>query len=923
MHARTAARLLALLLLGAVASGCADDSKDKLLASARRYLARGDAAAAAVELKRALAKDEASPKTRALLGQALLDSGDPAAAQVELGRALEQGASPEQVLPALAKALLLLGQPTKVTGSYGSTTLAEPGAEAELKTWVAAAYSQQGQTEQAYRALDAALRAHPLFPAAVIVQARMRARDGDLDGALRTLDELLAKDPGNADAGVAKGYLLWLGRQDANGALAAHRKVLEARPRFVPALAEVVTILFRQGQAKEARQEFDKLRKAAPNHPETVFFEAQFAYVDGQYARSRELTDALLKLAPDHYRALELAAAAEYRLGHDLQAQDFAARALGSVPGLVLARQIMARSLLRSARPDKALAALAPLLQGKTADAASLVIAGEAYLQLGKAREADVAFKRAADLAPSDSRVRTAAALALADAGRADVAVKELEALAAGDPGPRTGLALLSARIAAGDFKGALAAADALREQMPNEPLPEQLRGQVLISLHDAAGARAGFEAARAKDAKYFPALAALASLDVAEGNPARARQRVEDYLKASPGHGQATLLLVQIPSASGALPADAPERLAQALRANPRDAQLHLALIARHLQRGDRPAALNAAQAAAAALPNDLALRQALGQAQLMAGQTQQAVSTLRQIVVQQPHSAAAQLQLAQALAQAGDRSGARAALGKALELDPDLAEARQALATLALADDRPQDALALAAEMQKRDPKSGLGHAVAGDIEAQRKNWPAAAAAYRKALDLSHATEAALKLHAVYLASNRAADAERLAAEWERQRPNDPAFRFYLGDLATNRGDLAAAESHYRAVLVGQPNNALALNNIAWLLHKQSKPGALEMAERANALMPNRAPLLDTLATIQAASGKLADALASQLRAVEASPQDPNFKLNLARLQVRAGKAAEAKKTLEPLAALGERFPRQAEVRALLKTL
>lgn len=177
MHARTAARLLALLLLGAVASGCADDSKDKLLASARRYLARGDAAAAVVELKRALAKDEASPKTRALLGQALLDSGDPAAAQVELGRALEQGASPEQVLPALAKALLLLGQPTKVTGSYGSTTLAEPGAEAELKTCVAAAYSQQGQTEQAYRALDAALRAHPLFPAAVIVQARMRARD--------------------------------------------------------------------------------------------------------------------------------------------------------------------------------------------------------------------------------------------------------------------------------------------------------------------------------------------------------------------------------------------------------------------------------------------------------------------------------------------------------------------------------------------------------------------------------------------------------------------------------------------------------------------------------------------------------------------------------------------------------------------------
>jgi len=923
MHARTAARLLVVILLGAVATGCADDSKDKLLASARRYLARGDAAAAVVQLKRALAKDSASPGARALLGQALLDSGDPVAAEVELRRALERGAPPERVLPSLAKTMLLLGQPAKVTGAYASTTLAEAGAQAELKTWVAAAFSQQGQSERAYREIDAALRAQPLYPAAVIVQARMRAHDGDLDGALRALDALLAKDPDNADAGVARGYLLWLGKQDAAGALAAHRKVLQARPGFVPAQAEVVTILFRQGQAEEARQEFLKLRKIAPNHPETIYFDAQFAYVDGQYARSRELTDALLGLAPNHYRALELAAATEYRLGHDLQAQDFAARALATVPGLVLARQILARSLLRSARPDRALAELAPLLSGTTADAASLVIAGEAYLQLGKAREADAAFKRAAELAPDDSRVRTSAALAMADAGRPDIAVKELQTMVAGDPGPRSALALLSAQVAAGDFKAALAAADALREKTPGQPLPEQLRGQVLISLHDAAGARASFEAARAKDAKYFPALAALASLDVAEGNPARARQRVEDYLKASPGHGQATLLLVQIPSASGALPADAVERLAQALRANPRDAQLHLALIGRHLQHGDQAAALNAAQAAAAVLPNDAAIAQALGRAQLAAGQVQQAVSTLRRIVAQQPHSAVAQFELAQALAQANDRAGAVGALNKALELEPGLQQARQALAMLALADNRPQDALALAQQMQQRDPGSGLGWAVAGDIEAQRKNWPAAIAAYRKALDLSHASEAALKLHAAYLASGRAADAERLAAEWERQRPNDPAFRFYLGDLATNRGDLAAAESHYRAALVEQPNNALALNNIAWLLHKQSKPGALEVAERANALLPNRAPLLDTLATIQAASGKLAQALATRQRAVEVAPQDPNLKLNLARLQIRAGKAAEARKTLEPLVAMGERYPRQAEVRALLKAL
>ena len=916
------AALAAICLAAALLAGCAGDSEEKLIASARAYLAKRELSAAVIELKRALDKNARSAEARLLLGKVLLEDGDPAAAEVELRKAEELGLK-EQVAPDLARAMLLLGQATKVIEQFADISLREPTAQAELKTWVASAYSQLGKLPQANEQIAAALRAQPLNPAAVMVQARMRAAEGDVDGALAMLDSVLAGEPGNEQVGVAKGYLLWLGRNDAAGALEAHRKVLAAHPGSVPAQAEIVTILFRQGQAAEARQQFELLKKMAPQHPETVFFEAQFAYVDKQYRRSRELTDALLKLAPDHVRALELAAAAEFHLGNDEQVQGFLGRALKVMPGLQLSRQILAQSYLRAGKADKAVEVLGPTLVGEKANAESLVLAGNAYMQLGDTKQADAAFRRAAQLAPGSAKVRTEVALGMMGGGRAELALRDLEAVAAADKGPRADLALVSARISRGDFRGALGAIDGLESKMPGQPLPHQLRGQVLVSLRDAAGARRSFEAALAKDAKYYPAVAALASMDVATGKPADARQRVTAFLTVSPNNAQALMLLAEIPGDSGAPAEDATQRLAEAVRANPGTARTHLALIGRYIQQANRPAALAAAQAAAVALPNDLSIMDALGQAQLLAGEAQQAASTFRKLAALQPGSAQVQMNLAEAQVAAKDYEAAGRALKRAAEVDPKLGAAWRGLAMLALRDNRPQDALNIARDMQKRQPKDALGFAVEGDIEVQRKNWPAAARVYQTALQLSGASEAAIKLHTVLRAADKASEADKVAADWEKKRPKDPAFRFYLGDLATQKADYPAAEAHYRAVLDTQPKNALVMNNLAWLMHKQGKPGALEMAERANAMLPNRAPILDTLATVQAAAGKLPEAIHSQRQAIAGSPQDPNLKLNLARHLIAAGQKDEARTELRALAQLGSGFRHQAEVSKLMSTL
>ena len=146
---------------------------------------------------------------------------------------------------------------------------------------------------------------------------------------------------------------------------------------------------------------------------------------------------------------------------------------------------------------------------------------------------------------------------------------------------------------------------------------------------------------------------------------------------------------------------------------------------------------------------------------------------------------------------------------------------------------------------------------------------------------------------------------------------------FLFYLGDVATKANDLAAAERHYQALLAISPQHALALNNMAWLMLQQKKPGALDYAERAVRAAPNSPALLDTLALAYADAGRPDKAIEVQARAQAMLPEDPYLRLNLARFYAQAGEKRKAKAELDRLAALGDRFPKQDEVAALTQGL
>jgi putative PEP-CTERM system TPR-repeat lipoprotein len=906
-----------------VLGGCGGESEANLVASGKEYLERKDAKSAVIQLKNAIARNPQSAEARALLGRALLETGDPVAAAVELRKAQELKAPDEQVLPDLARAMLLIGEEAKVIAQFGDLRLRDSDATADLLTTVAAAHVLGNDLDKARAALRAGLQARPMYAPAITLQARLRAADGDIDGALFLLEELLAREPDNERAGVLKGEVLWAGKQDEAGAMAAFRKVLAAKPDSFTASSMIVAMLMQQGKVDEAKAQHANLRRIAPNHPETLYYEAQFAFAERDYKKVREVADSILKVMPDNVRTLELAGAAEFRQRNWLQAEAMLSRALKNAPGLLLSRQMLAQVHLRTGMPNKALEVLQPVVEGADPDGNSLALAGEAYLQLGDARRSEAAFQRAAKVAPNDARVRTSVAMAQMARGNSAPAMKDLEAIAAADRGPRADLALITGHLRNNDTAAALKAIDALDKKLPDRALAPQLRGRVLLSRNDIPGATKAFETALEREANYFPAVASLAAIDLAAGKPEEARKRFEALLRANPGNHQALLSLAELAARTGAPPEEVTRLTRSAVQANPGTPATHLALINQLLGSGQTQPALVAAQAAAAALPNDLSVADALGRAQMASGDAQQALSTFRRLAAQQPTNALHQVRMADAHLLNKDRAAAGRALRQALEIQPDLLIAQRGLAMIAMMENRPQDGLVIAREMQAKHPKEAAGWALEGDVEASRRGWDAAATAYRAALQRQRSTETAVKLHNVLLSAGKTAEADRWAEQWQRENANDAAFRYYLGDVALARGQLAQAEAAYRSVLELQPGNALAMNNVAWLLVKQGKPGALAMAEKANSLLPDRAPLLDTLASALAAEKQLKKAIETQKRAISRNPQDASLKLNLAKLFLQDNQKPEARAELEDLARLGDRFPAQAEVAALLKTL
>lgn len=918
-HVRgTIAALTAALLLAA----CGGEKTESLLASARDYLAKNDSKAAVIQLKNALQKEPNSSEARFLLGKALLAGGDPTGAEVELRKAMDLKYSPDQVVPLLAQAMLATGQAKKVLSDLARTELTTPDAKAGLQSAIAMAEAALGHLDKAREAIDAALAIKPDHGQTMIMKARLLAGDNDLPGAIGLLDAVLAKEAKNPEAWKLKGDILAY-QKDADGALDAYRKAVDAKPEYAAAHAAIIAQLMWRDKMDEAGAQLEAMKKALPKNFQTRMAEAEYLYRKKDFKRVAEITQELLGIAPDHPGVLTLAGVTQLQLNALPQAEDALTRALKKAPDAPLARRMLATVYLRSGKPAKALETVEPLLDGADGDSALLSLAGDIYMQNGNPQKAEEYFSKAAKLDPKNATKQTKVALSHLAEGKAETAFDELERIASGDTGTTADMALIATAIRGRDFAKAMKAIDGLEKKRPNDPLVHALRGTVLAAKGDAAAGRKSFEKALSINAAYLPAAVGLANLDIKDNKPEDAKKRFEGVVAADPKNVQAYLALAELKARTGGKPDEVAGIVGKAVQASPNDPMARVALINVHLQAKDTKKAVAAAQDAVTALPDRPEIVDALGRAQQAAGDTNQALAAYGKLVQLMPGSPEPYLRMAGVNVAANNKEAGIQNLHKALDLKPDLVAAQRGLIMLHLDAKNFTEAEKIAREVKQQRPKETVGYLFEGDIAAARKDWKAAVTAYREGLKQVPATELAIKTYIALHGSGSGAEAEKFAASWLTDHAQDSGFRMAMAEAAMGRGDYPVALKHYQALSQKQPNNPTILNNMGWVLGRLKDPRALDYAEKANRLAPNNPAIMETVGSLLAEKGETGRALEMLEKAISLAPEAPALKLSLARVQIKAGKKDEARRALHELTKLGDKFKAQDEVAKLLKEI
>lgn len=899
--------------------GAANLTEEEHIQRAKDFDDKGELKAGILELKNAVQKNPNGPQSRLLLGQLYIKAGVGPSAEKELRQAQKLGIDFETIKIPLGEALLLQQKFNETLEEIQVTDKTSTRNRANILSLHGDAKLGLGRLDEACElyAQSKAIDSQQTGGYRGLAQCAMVR--GNLDQAVQHLNAAL-----KIDGKSAKNWILLadveVRRNNFPAAETAYEQALKVSPENPATHIAIAAFQIRQGDAKAAEKHLDEFKaKFGEDDLRWHSLKALLAFQQNHLEDADSHLAQILRVQSGHIPTLFLAGLTNYGLGRHEQAASQLSKVLAVAPGLKPARIVQASIKLKQGQLKEAETLLQPLDIERSSDAMLLSLAGQIALAKGDRERADRYRELASRIEPRSASTSPASV----DPTALDVhaAVEQLSTpyAASGKPAESDSLMIL-ALIQHKEFDRALAAIAQLEKQQPNNPAVHNMRGVISLSRQDWAGARRNFDKAMSLDPDYFQAAANLAELDLREGKPNVARQRMDQLLKRNPENAQAMMVLADISARTGQ-ERDYRDWLEKARRAQPGYQEPALRLGRYHLGKGEPLKALDIAHQLMVTHPDSPEALELLAKSQAAAGDKNNAIASLTKLTALAPKSAGAQYQLAQLQLESRNFKAARRSLAKAVAIRPDYYEALYALAMLEMGAKKHEDALKIAHDAQSRAPRSPSGLIVEGDIYMLLQKFKESAQAYEKALALADNGPLQIKLHQALRRGGQAQAADERLLQWLKAHPRDIGTRYYLGEVYMQARNTRQAIDLFKAVVELAPQNAMAMNNLAWLYDQERNSLALPTAEKAYKLSPNSSVVQDTLGWILLREGQTARSL-DLLRQAAAS-KDPSIRFHYAAALAKSGDKEQARRLLKQLLATNRDFPEIKEAEALLKQL
>jgi tetratricopeptide (TPR) repeat protein len=609
-----------------------------------------------------------------------------------------------------------------------------------------------------------------------------------------------------------------------------YKNVLRNAPQNVQAWSRLGIIYFDQGRLGEAAQVLGRAEQMATNNLEVRLKLGNIYLAAGKLKEARaEAGFVLDKVAGDDQAPILLAQAATTTseiTGARQRLQKISQAGETAPLEVALAVLSFRQGDLKTTEADlKRAIALNP----KFSDAYSAF--GNLYVAQKDLKQADQAFKTAAELAPPRSgkalqyaqfKIMTGnsdagklllqgivkeapdylpAWLALAQLADAEKKYADVTSLLGNvlsrDPQNFEGLLLKNGlELRQGETAQAISDFEKMAKMFPQVAAVHYQLAQAYLANQENDNAVASLNQALSLDPKYVDAILLLAEIQIKTGNTAPAIVSLQQLTQQQPQNVPARFLLAQAYGAQGSL--DSAVQIYRELeKAYPKSPQVPLLLGTTFFQQGNNSEARAEFNQALKLAPDYLPALEQTVNLDLVEKQYAVAQERVQQQIEQNPKVAALQLLLAKVLLAQGNTNQAESALSKAIELQPDSQPPYLKLAQLYIAANQNQKALAYLQAALVQNPKDVYALMLMGMTYSADQNYKDARDAYEKLLDVAPNTEDALNNLAYLYAENlgQLDKGYQLARQARDLDPTNPPVADTLGWILYQKGQYSSA--------------------------------------------------------------------------------------------------------------------------------
>jgi putative PEP-CTERM system TPR-repeat lipoprotein len=910
---RTAATALLSLGIFVGPAFATPERSQRFLSDAVKELEKGDVGAAVIQLRNAVQQDPNNLEARKVLGEVYLRSGDPTSAEKELRRAYE-GAPSDEVELLLGRALLQLqnfDEALKVV----KPTAGNPDLQLRKVILRGDAYLSKQDFPNAQASYNDALKIKPDDLDALFALARYDTVRGDMTSAKTRIDSLLKTNPRFVDGWALKAQIA-VAENRLSDALESLNEAERLSPQNTAIQLARAQILLQSRQIEAADKVVTGVLTREKDNVVGNYLKATIELGRGNATEANRLFSGIQDRLREYPPALLLDGLIKFNIDQFSQAERSLSRYLAVVPSNLAARRVLAASYMRLNNLQGAVEELDRVLAVDAADPVALQMLASTQMRLGQFDAAAATYEKLRATGDAAASRQADTALSLLGEGAAERLKTEL--LPTDEVAREVQLVL--ELIRSREFPAALSRIEALKQKYPDNLVFPNLEGGVYLAERDFDKARATWDAVLKRDPNFVAAINNLDQLDLTQGKREAVLERLNRRLAKTPNDESLIVARAQLLAAMDQRDA-AIKYLEEKRNAAPQSAVLTRALLSAYLTVKRNDDAVRLAEALAQSSGSDPESLRLAAAALLNARQAEKALPLLQKQVQLKPDAVQPQLDLAQGLITLQRFNDARAPLQKALQLDPVNTEAAARLVDVEIRAQKPDAAMAVANQVAAKDAERG---ARLKALVLQRTNRPAEAVpVLEEAFTKKPGGQLAIELYQARRLANQMQTAVDKLGEWVEANPRDNVARFVYASGLLEVRDYTRAANEYELLAGQEPNNAIILNNLAWLKSELGAPDAVSYARRAYEAAPESPEVADTLGWALVKDSKPDEGLTYLQKAAAARATDGNIQYHLAFALNAVGKREEARAILQSVLAGDGKFDRRSDAESLLARL